>query len=199
MDAQERFCRQRAEQLGFEVLGVFSDEGSGKDELEDREGLQALIDAVKACPRAPGGESPVVLAYEMTRLARSLDTFVKLIKLHSLVIVIVTQPFDMSTPMGEMVAGMLAVFAQFEGRMISERTKHGLSEVKARGGRLGGARTAMDTLSPAVLGRIRALSEDGLSHRRIAEQLNKEGVPTVRGHGRWSYDNVGRALKLPSA
>lgn len=44
---------------------------------------------------------------------------------------------DLSTPTGRMIAGVSAVFANFERDLISERTKEGLEERRSRGIKLG--------------------------------------------------------------
>jgi DNA invertase Pin-like site-specific DNA recombinase len=48
---------------------------------------------------------------------------------------------DTSTPTGEAMANMLATFAQFERRLIWERTREALAVKKAQGVRLGRPRT----------------------------------------------------------
>jgi DNA invertase Pin-like site-specific DNA recombinase len=57
---------------------------------------------------------------------------------------------DTSTPSGETIANMLATLAQFERRLILQRTKEGLAVKKATGVRLG----RPPTLPRAVVRRI---------------------------------------------
>ena len=61
-----------------------------------------------------------------------------------------TVAVDTSTPSGEAMANMLATFAQFERRLISQRTKEALAVKKAQGVRLG----RPPTLPQAVVRRI---------------------------------------------
>jgi DNA invertase Pin-like site-specific DNA recombinase len=106
----------------------------------------------------------------------------------------------------EMVVGIMALVAQAERRMISERTKAALAAAKARGVKLGNptrrpprataesrARGAAATaeLARAFAERLRHLlaSLDGLSARAQARELERRGIATARG-GRWTAGSV---------
>ena len=96
---------------------------------------------------------------------------------------------DTSTPSGEMMASVLATFAQFERRLIGQRTRDALAVKRAQGVQLGRPRE----ISEEVVERIRELDETGLSVAAIARKLNEQNVPTPRG-GRWHSPGVKRAL-----
>lgn len=49
----------------------------------------------------------------------------------------ITQGIDTSTAVGRMIYGQLAVFAEYERSLISERTKAGMAAAKARGVHVG--------------------------------------------------------------
>ncbi len=49
----------------------------------------------------------------------------------------ITQGIDTSTAVGRMIFGQLAVFAEYERSLISERTKAGMAAAKARGKHVG--------------------------------------------------------------
>lgn len=55
----------------------------------------------------------------------------------------ITQGIDTSTAVGRMIFGQLAVFAEYERSLISERTKAGMAAAKARGVHVGRPRVAM--------------------------------------------------------
>src|SRR4051812_30772486 len=109
----------------------------------------------------------------------------------------------------EMVVGIMAVVAQAERKMISERTKAAMAAAKARGKRLGtlGNLTNVDEgrangrarcsqkareraidLRP-IIADLRAEGAANLS--QLAAGLNQRGIPTSRG-GTWSATQVRR-------
>lgn len=113
----------------------------------------------------------------------------------------------------EMVVGILAVVAQAERKMISDRTKAALAAVKARGRTLGTPRNLTDTARQKgrkasvearqeaakardgdVLPAIREAQERGAtSLRQIAALLNTQGIPTARGK-LWNAGQVSRVM-----
>src|SRR4051812_20520870 len=88
---------------------------------------------------------------------------------------------DTSTPTGEAMANMLATFAQFERRLISQRTKEALAIKKASGVRLG----RPPTLPAKTVRRIQRQRAHGESLRAIADSLNRDDVPTAQGGAQW--------------
>src|SRR5450759_4012152 len=89
---------------------------------------------------------------------------------------------DPSTPAGEAMAAMLATFAQFERRLIGERTKSALAVKKAAGVRLGRPRL----IPEEIAARIVAERSSGATLRAIADGLNRDAVPTaMRGRQWW--------------
>jgi DNA invertase Pin-like site-specific DNA recombinase len=193
LEAQEARCRAHAERMGWSVAGVFRDEGlSGKDGVEDRPGLADLIATARARTDA------VVVVYSVSRLARRQRLLWNLLDErdgYGLVVSSATEPFDTSTAMGKAMLGMIAVFSQLEADMVSERTKDALAHVKAMGQKLG--RPFMKEEIPESVETVRSLYATGeWSHRTLAEELNRRGVPTARG-GRWWKRTVQVALREP--
>lgn len=97
---------------------------------------------------------------------------------------------------------MAAVFAEWEGRKISERTKAALAAAKARGVKLGVTgkerarenRSAANAFARKLRPVIRGLAGEGItSVRKVTEALNERGVEAPRG-GRWHATSVARLL-----
>ena len=97
---------------------------------------------------------------------------------------------DTSTPTGEAMANMLATFAQFERRLIAQRTREALAVKRASGVRLG----RPPTLPQAVVRRIQRQRARGDSFRKIAADLNDTQVPTAQGGREWYPATVRHVL-----
>jgi len=104
--------------------------------------------------------------------------------------------------------GIIALLAQRERELISERTKAGLAVAKARGARLGNPRPAesLKKASQGIQARksafavriskiIKEIQETGVSSlSKIADCLNKRGEKTRR-NGSWTATAVKRVLR----
>ena len=77
-----------------------------------------------------------------------------------------TEALDLTTPSGRAMAGMLAVFAEFEREIIRERVKAGLAQARATGQILGRPRSAAKN-APEV----RTLFAKGFSRSEIARRV----------------------------
>lgn len=117
---------------------------------------------------------------------------------------------DTSTPTGELFVTIVAAFAQFERRRISERITDALAVVTEQGRHIGpapfgsrnavrvvdGQRVDAGVLAPiaeeqAVVAEVLALRSRGLHLSVVADELHRRGLPTQRG-GRWSPEMVRR-------
>lgn len=186
LEAQRTAIRAACNQRGWTLSGEYDDAGlSGK--TLDRPGLTAALEEVSA------GRAAGIVVAKLDRLSRSLLDFAGLMersRREGWALVALDLGLDTSTPQGEMMAAILATFAQFERRLIGERTKSALAELKSQGVVLG--RPA--AISDEVIGRINQMRTDGVTYRAIAEQLNAEGVRGGHG-GQWHAATILRALR----
>jgi len=149
--------------------------------------LQRALDAVE------GGEAEVLVVAKLDRLSRSLLDFAALMsraQRHGWNLVAIDLGIDLSTPAGEFMANVMASAAQWERRIIGQRTKEALAVRKAAGVRLG----RPVTLSDDVTERIRTLREEGETLAAIAGTLNTAEVPTSQGGARWHPSTVRAVL-----
>ena len=88
---------------------------------------------------------------------------------------------DTSEAQGEVFANTIANFAQFERRLIGDRTRDALAIKKAQGVRLGRPRTLPDQVVEDMLAERR----DGATYVAIADDLNVRAMATAQGGKRW--------------
>jgi len=74
--------------------------------------------------------------WKLDRLARKVDLvydFLKILEENEIGLISTTELFDIRTPFGKAVVGILAVFAELEREMILQRTGSGQLEAKEDG------------------------------------------------------------------
>ncbi len=121
---------------------------------------------------------------KLDRLSRSMLDFTAIMaqaQKQSWALVALDCAVDTTTPAGEAMANVLATFAQFERRLIGQRTREALAEKRRQGVRLGRPRQLPDE----IVERIREERQGGQTLSGIAEALNRERVPTAQGGARW--------------
>lgn len=178
LSAQRATITAEAERRGWTIVEWFADEGiSGGKRLDERPGLAAAVQAVES------GRASILVASKLDRLSRSvLDTALLVERASRAGWKLSTcDVVDTTTPAGEAQAGMIAVFSQYERRLIGQRTREALAAKRDAGVRLG----RPSTLPLEVVQRIVDAREAGQSYPVIAASLNDDGVPTAHGGARW--------------
>jgi DNA invertase Pin-like site-specific DNA recombinase len=84
----------------------------------------------------------------------------------------------------------MATFAQFERKLIGQRTKDALAVKRQQGVRLG----RPPTLSAEIVRTMKKMRSRGASYRAIAETLDAQGVPAAQGGKRWYPATVRKVL-----
>jgi DNA invertase Pin-like site-specific DNA recombinase len=153
-----------------------------------RPGITEAFDVVES------GAASVLVVAKLDRLSRSLLDFAAVMersRRKRWALVALDLGVDTTTPQGEMMANILATFAQFERRLIAQRTKDALAVKRAQGVRLGRPRV----LPMEITDRVWRMHRRGASLRRIAGRLNNEGVPTAHGGLCWYPSTVSAVLR----
>lgn len=188
LEAQRIAITSEAARRGYVLAGTYEDAGvSGSIRPNRRAGLQAALLALR------DGEASALIAAKVDRLSRSSFDFLDLMRqaqAEGWALVAVDAPLDLTTPSGEAMVSMQAVFAQLERRLISERTKAALAVARARGVRLGRPPLVCDELAVRVV----ELRSRGLTHEQVAARLNAEQVPSPTG-GAWSRQAAWRTAR----
>ena len=157
---QIRTMREYAAKRNWAIVAQTKEVGSGASQREQRETLIAA---------ARRREIDVVLVWRLDRWGRSVADLVSTLQeLQHLGVgfVSLTEALDLTTPAGRAMAGLLAVFAEFEREILRERVRAGLDHARQQGKRLGRPPTAVLQTTQA-----RKLYRAGISKSEIARQL----------------------------
>ncbi len=153
--------REYAERRGWDVVKETSEIGSGAKEREKREEL------LRAARRR---EIDAVVVWRLDRWGRSLvDLVTTLGELGELGIgfVSLTEALDLTTPTGRAMAGLLAVFAEFERYLLRERVKAGIAEAREQGRPQG-----TPQMASLLKEQVQEMYEAGMSKFEIARRLS---------------------------
>jgi DNA invertase Pin-like site-specific DNA recombinase len=147
---------------------------------------------MSALARLREGHADVLVVSKTDRLSRSVLDFASIMQTaqrEGWGLVALDSPADLTTPAGEAMAGVMAVFAQLERKLIGQRTADALAAKRAAGVRLGRPRS----IAPGTEARVLDLRADGLTFRAIAERLDAEG-PAPPGGGVWRPSTLARVV-----
>jgi DNA invertase Pin-like site-specific DNA recombinase len=157
---QNRAMREYASRRGWMIALQVREVNSGAVRREARE---KLLEAARR------REIDTVLVWRLDRWGRSVtDLLATLQELEHLGVgfVSLTEALDLTTPAGRAMAGLLAIFAEFEREVLRERTKAGLAHARENGQKLG--RPATAAVHAAA---IQKLHRAGISKSEIARRL----------------------------
>lgn len=192
LDWQRAKVAAECDRRGWRTLGEYADEGISAKTIENRPGLVAALDVLDQ-----GGAASLVVA-KLDRLSRSVHDFTGLVDRAQRLgwaMVVLDIGVDTSTATGEMMSNILASFAQFERKLIGERTSAALQVKKRAGIRLG----RPDRSPPEVVIRVCVRRAEGATLRAIAAELNADGVPPSQGGQTWRASSVASVLARPDA
>lgn len=198
LEAQREAVVRFAASLGLEIARHYEEveTGSGSDALDRRPVLAAALSEAKRlkCP---------ILVAKLDRLSRNMKFIVNLMEdRHARFYVA-----ELGKDVDPMMVHIMAVFAEKERTLISERTKAALAIRKAQGVRLGNphpanaiesanaaVRSDADAFARLVSPRVATITAAGhTTYGAIADELNAFKVPTRRG-GRWHASTVRNLL-----
>ena len=157
---QNRAMREYAARRGWTIALQVREVNSGAARRKARE---EVLEAARH------RKIDLVLVWRLDRWGRSVtDLLTTLQELEHLGVgfVSLTEALDLATPAGRAMAGLLAIFAEFEREVLRERTRAGLAHARKNGKRLGRPATAA-----VHVAEIRKLHRAGVSKSEIARRL----------------------------
>jgi site-specific DNA recombinase len=216
--AQESKIRATADRLGHRLIEVIDDGGESARSL-DRPGIQRALALLEH-----GLASGLIVA-NLDRLSRNLGDMVGLVESHftapgGSVLLSASEPIETRTAVGRMQLFILTTFSQYMRESGVERTAGVMVSKRSRSERTGNLRFGqeLDPSDPrrsraarpvalvdcpedaAIAAMIVEFRASGLSLRAIADELNRQEIPSKRGvtrrsTGRWSKSSIHEILK----
>lgn len=199
LDAQRNAISTYVNDKG-KIIKEFEEIESGKKGFDGRPQLQIAIEYCKK------NKCDLVIG-KIDRLARDVRFFLEVIDTCKVNIRFSDLPdINPNTAEGRMILTSMAVFAEYEAKKISQRTKEALAVAKSNGIRLGvkGADN-IASMNQVRIARaedfamkmeplITSLHKQGFSLRKIASALNDSGSKTAKGK-EWTAVQVSSVLK----
>lgn len=165
LKAMREYAKKRKWKIKIEVEEI----GSGAKTRPKREEL--LKDARRR-------QIDAIIVWRLDRWGRSVSDLIGTIRELTDIgvgFVSLTEALDLTTPAGKAMAGMLAVFAEFERDILRERVKAGIAHARANGKNHGRPQTAA-TKKDEIL----KLKSKGLNNSQIAKDLNVPRTSVIR-------------------
>lgn len=192
LDSQDAKCSTYAERIGAEVVEVVREVQSGRT-LTKRPELMRALSTLRA------GEADALIVAKLDRLSRSARDLCDLLEQserEGWSLILLDLGIDTTTPAGRVQAQVIGAFAEYERRIISQRTRDAMAQAKARGVHCG----VRSTLPSEVVQRIVAERlVEGRTWQGIADGLNADGVATGRGGSCWRDSSVRAVFRSSSA
>jgi DNA invertase Pin-like site-specific DNA recombinase len=184
LEEQAEVIARECEERGLELLEVVHEREPANGKALSRPGLTYALE------RIAKEEAGVLVVSELSRITRSaaeLGTVIQWINRSHARLVATAHALDTDRFDGRLAADLLVEVSGWEAARLSERTRHGL-EAARRNGRSTGRPAVAD--HPDLKERIIQMRAEGMTLQAIADRLNEEGVPTVRGGAKWRHSSV---------
>ena len=139
--------------------------------------------------RISAGEARGLVVTELSRLCHSaaeLGEILEWFERSEARLVAVAEGLDTGERGGRLAARALIEVSGWERERLSQRTQKGLEAARLEGRR--GRRAVAD--DPELREQITAMRAAGMTLQSIADRLNEQGVPTVRGGAKWRPSSV---------
>jgi DNA invertase Pin-like site-specific DNA recombinase len=183
------------ERRGWSLAKVVHDVEPASGRWSDRPGLAYVLEQIG--DRHAGGIVVCRLG-DLTGSVRELGALLRwLVDVEALLIALDLE-LDSSTAAGDAALRALIDVADWERSRIDDRTRRALAAVGAQRGSV--SRPALRD-DPELSARIATMRSSGMSLQAIADALNADGVPTLRGGSHWRPSSVQAATgyKRPPA
>jgi len=151
-ETQIEYCRAmlKPDEKDEKILTFIDNGYSGGN--TDRDGFQKMMRQIEQ------GKITKVLIYRLDRISRSLADFMNILatfKKYKVEFVSTQEAFDTSSPYGELIVKILAVFAEFERQSIIQRITQAYEHRSELGFYMGGNKPYGFELEPTIINNIK--------------------------------------------
>jgi DNA invertase Pin-like site-specific DNA recombinase/peptidoglycan hydrolase-like protein with peptidoglycan-binding domain len=184
LEIQAQRIQILCDRRGWELLHMVRDVENGHPKGLERPGL------LYALERIDEGEASCLVVSQLERLSRSaadLGRIVEWIDERDARLIAIDLRLDTGSAQGRLTARVLSEVGEWEGRRIADQTRKGLAAARASRAKAG--RPAVEDM-PLLKEQIVTMRHEGMTLQAIADRLNAEGVPTLRGGTEWRPSSV---------
>jgi DNA invertase Pin-like site-specific DNA recombinase len=190
-DSREAFRSSAAieatcKRADWNLVEIVADRENGR--ILERPGLGYALERIAA------GHAGALVVSDLQRLSRSivdLGALMAWFRDANATLIALDLGIDTSTAEGDRVAATLIALSARAHERIADRTRMRLAERRANGASNG--RPAVRD-RPELMKRIAVMRARGQTLQAIADQLNAEGIPTLRGGAKWRPSSIQAAL-----
>lgn len=187
LDMQERNLIKAAEDYGYTKYEILREEGRSGKSISGRPKL------VAAMKRLETGEANALFVTRIDRLARSTRDFLSIIdhsQKFSWRLVLLDFNLDTESASSRFVVTIMSALAEMERNIIAARQKDVHQDRRNNGKRWGIDLGPLPQVDEAIVNRIKDERESGLSYKSIADNLNKDNIPTVLKGKKWYASTI---------
>jgi DNA invertase Pin-like site-specific DNA recombinase len=172
------------ERRGLHLLAVVREHERHHPRPLERPGLGYALERIAA------GEADGLVVAELSRVTHSVPELGRVLEwlaYRDARFVAVGPGLDTAEAAGRLAARTIIEIARWERQRLVERTRSGMRAARRKG-------PASVADNPALSERIAAMRAKGMTLQAIADQLNMDGIPTVRGGAKWRPSSVQAAV-----
>jgi DNA invertase Pin-like site-specific DNA recombinase len=161
---QKLELKSYCDRMDYEIVKIYEDEVSGAKTREKRPAYNEL------CQDAFLKKFDAVIGWDVSRFGRSMKEFVSFLSDmddNGIGVIAVKNGLDTVSSSGRMMMKLIGVLEEWNREMLIERTNAGLARTVANGTKLG----RKSVLTPSIKRRIMGAKENGLSIRKISDEI----------------------------
>jgi DNA invertase Pin-like site-specific DNA recombinase len=169
---------------GWQLVEIVRDVEKDDPSSRRRPGLARTLRRVES------GEASCVIVWALPQLSpvvTELGTTLRSIGRSGARFISLEDKIDTAEAAGRKAANVIVSVSAWEHQRLGERTRKGLAAARAKGGSI--SRPSVQDV-PRLKEYIAEMRAEGMTLQAIADTLNDEGVPTLRGGQKWRPSSV---------